>query len=54
VSATESISYTFDNAPLVPMLAAGVDMLEKAGCCRVTLPLEEADKLGTADAIRFG
>jgi hypothetical protein len=23
-------------------------------CCRVTLPLEEANKLGTADAIRFG
>jgi hypothetical protein len=36
------------------MLAAGIDMLEKAGCGRVTLPLEEADKLGTDDAIRFG
>ncbi len=53
-SATESIPYTFDNAPLVPMPATGIDMLEKAGCSRVTLPLEEADKLGTDDAIRFG
>jgi hypothetical protein len=44
----------FDNAPLVPMLAAGIDMLEKTDCCRVTLPLEEVFKLGTPDATRFG
>jgi len=36
------------------MLAAGIYMLEKAGCGRVTLPFEEADKLGTDDATRFG